>query len=181
MPCYHTPKEVSFFDPFAYLSIRMNTRHIPVKVSFLSSRDNIPVLPIPSQTTPLMKQNWAMADILLVISIPMSSLYDIYLNPNVKKIAILGTLPSIFWYKQIYDVFLCLVIPRYPCRDDIYLDIYIHIYPVLSAAARVYCGIIAGQIFPSFNVGWLLRRQTFCTSYGYHVAREIGTFCTCIT
>ena len=82
-----------------------------------------------------------MADILLVISIPMSSLYDIYLNPNVKKIAILGTLPSIFWYKQIYDVFLCLVIPRYPCRDDIYLDIYIHIYPVLSAAARVYCGI----------------------------------------
>ena len=33
---------------------------------------------------------------------------------------------------------------------------------------------------PIINVGWLLLHQTFCTSYGYHVAREISTFCICI-
>ena len=88
------------------------------------------------------------------------------------------------WYKQIYDVFLGPDILRYPSEMIFILIQYIYISSPQCRSQSLllyHTSNRAAQIFPSFNVGWLLCRRTFYTSYEHHVAREIGTFCTCIS
>ena len=144
-------------------------------------------VPMPNSNHTFDETKLSNGRILIVISIPMSSLYNMSIPQSRchKDCYSLVPKPIIFWYNvQIYDIFpYSSVLSFFGTHAEM---IYILIQYISSVQQSEF--IVVSYIEPSGPDLSIFQRRLIVTSsdilisYGYHLAREIGTtFCTCIS